>query len=206
MSVPETAKTFLPIGELVNWDKNPRNMNVEDCQRLKKQILKLGQYKPLVVTVDGAYKIVLGGNMRLQAMRELVAEGHKDFEKVWVSYVEAGTEAERLQYALSDNDRIGRYDEKALTDLARDAEGFDLGDYYVDMGEPMPLDVMLDLDDADEIEVDESRLQILRVFPPESPSLKEKAVIKIDDIEAYERIKEAVEEGRINAQSLLNLL
>lgn len=52
-------------------------------ERLKKQIQKLGQYKPLLITKDGT---VLGGNMRLKAYQEL------GIENVWVNVVDAPTE------------------------------------------------------------------------------------------------------------------
>ena len=86
------------ISELREWDKNPRSIKRVDFERLKTQIKKLGQYKPLLITEDGE---VIGGNMRLKAYREL---GIKD---VWVSVVKPKDENQKLEYALSDNDRAG---------------------------------------------------------------------------------------------------
>jgi hypothetical protein len=37
-----------PIDSVIPWDKNPRGIKTKDYDRLKKQILKLGVYKPLV--------------------------------------------------------------------------------------------------------------------------------------------------------------
>jgi len=112
------------IETLKNWDKNPRSIDKKDYARLKRQIKKLGMYKPLLVTEDGT---VLGGNMRLRAYKEL---GITD---VWVSVVEADTEAKKAEYALSDNDRAGYYNEQDLAELVTGIE-IDLEDYRVDLG------------------------------------------------------------------------
>ena len=75
------ARVLMSIEDLANWDKNPRSIDGEDMGRLKAQLLKLGQYKPLIIVMDGKRGIVIGGNMRLTAMRELIAEGHEQFKK-----------------------------------------------------------------------------------------------------------------------------
>jgi hypothetical protein len=38
----------IPTSSVIPWDKNPRGIKTKDYDRLKKQILKLGVYKPLV--------------------------------------------------------------------------------------------------------------------------------------------------------------
>lgn len=121
------------IDRLKNWDKNPRSITKDDFERLKQQLQKLGQYKPLLVTPDG---IVLGGNMRLRAYREL---GIND---IWVSVVEPKNEDEMLEYALSDNDRAGIYDEQQLAELVSEAN-IDLSLYKVDLGAPSTLAELL---------------------------------------------------------------
>ena len=94
----EDKKEMWDINKLTEWKDNPRKVTDEGLERLKFQIKKLGQYKPLLVTDRGE---VLGGNMRLRVYREL---GIKD---VWVSVVKPKDENEKIEYALSDNDRIG---------------------------------------------------------------------------------------------------
>src|SRR5581483_8163657 len=93
---------LVEIKILKEYEKNPRNITEEGMDRLKKQIQKLGQYKPLIVTPDG---IILGGNMRYKALKEL------GIEKVWVSIVKPKDENQMLEYSFSDNDRAGFYDE-----------------------------------------------------------------------------------------------
>jgi hypothetical protein len=128
-------KVIWDIPKLHEWDKNPRSISKEGYERLKKQISKLGMYKPLIVTPEGE---VLGGNMRLKAYREL---GIKD---VWVSIVEPKTEADKLEYALSDNDRAGYYDDDLLANLIPEYPEFDWASYSVDLKEPTNLQDLLD--------------------------------------------------------------
>ena len=112
------------ISRLKEWDKNPRGIEKGDFVRLKKQIKKLGQYKPLLVTKEG---VVLGGNMRLKAFKEL------GVDKVWVSVVDPKSEDEMIEYALSDNDRAGYYEDQALAELLQGSK-INLDDYKVDLG------------------------------------------------------------------------
>ena len=133
---PSSEKTFKKLSELHEWEQNPRRLSPENFDRLKEQLKKLGQYKPLLITSDGT---VIGGNMRLKALRDL---GEKT---AWVSLVEPKDEQEKLEYALSDNDRIGSYDESALASLLKDNPEIDLGTYRIDLGEAMDLNELLAL-------------------------------------------------------------
>ena len=138
------APGYRSISSLREWDKNPRSIKSKDFQRLKKQIQKLGQYKPLIITPDGE---VIGGNMRLKAYREL------GIKEVWVSVVEPKDENEKLEYALSDNDRAGFYDEDLLANLMPEFE-IDWADYAVDLKEPQNLGELLS--QFGEVEEDEA--------------------------------------------------
>jgi len=124
-----------PIDKLHEWDKNPRNITTEGFSRLKKQIQKLGQYKPLLITPDGE---VIGGNMRLKAYRDL------GVKEAWVSVVNPKDENEKLEYALSDNDRAGYYDDDLLANLTAEMPDFNWADYSVDLKEPTNLGDLLD--------------------------------------------------------------
>jgi DNA modification methylase len=144
----EESKTFWTIDKLFHWSKNPRSIQPEDKERLIKQITDLGQYKPLIITKDGE---ILGGNMRFDVYQEL---GIKD---VWVSIVNAETEADKVKYALSDNDRAGQYEEQQLAKLIEElGVDIDLDEYKVDLGEPITLAQLLEnLQDDSEIKEDE---------------------------------------------------
>jgi DNA modification methylase len=132
----DNGKTFAKLNELTLWDKNPRNINEKDYKRLKYQIKKLGQFKPLLITTAG---MVIGGNMRLRAYREMQNELNVD--KVWVSVVEPKNENELLEYALSDNDRAGYYNDEDLANLMPNYE-IDWAQYAVDLTQPVDLDTL----------------------------------------------------------------
>lgn len=125
---------YRDISTLHNWEHNPRSMTKDGLSRLIKQIKKLGVYKPLLITEDGT---VLGGNMRLQALREL---GQR---QVWVSVVKADTEEKKIEYALSDNDRAGKYEADQLANLIGNFPDVEWGDYSVDIESPLLIDDLI---------------------------------------------------------------
>jgi len=132
--------TSRPIKDLHNWDKNPRGVKKDDFERLKRLITKLGIFKPFIITEDGT---VLGGNMRLLATKELIAEGKLDITEVPVVVVDAPTEERKIEFALADNDRVGYYEDQALAELVAGID-IDLGDYKVDLGQPISLAKLLE--------------------------------------------------------------
>jgi len=124
-----------PINKLRNWDRNPRSIDKKDFERLKRQVEKFGVYKPLIATPDGE---VIGGNMRLRAIKDL---GHTE---AWVSVITPKTEAEKIEIALSDNDRAGYYDDDALAELVYEfKDDINLEDYKIDLRMPSGLDELL---------------------------------------------------------------
>lgn len=122
------------VSELHSWDKNPRGIKTTDFARLKKQIKELGLYKPFLITKDGT---VLGGNMRLKAVQDL------GITEVSVSIVDAPTDELKLKYALSDNDRVGYYEEDQLAELVLSIPDIDLGDYMIDLGKQTSIEDLL---------------------------------------------------------------
>jgi len=149
----------VPIEKCELWDKNPRGITKKDFERLKKQIQKLGVYKPLIACQENGKYIILGGNMRLRALQEL---GYKEVE---LSIVEAKTEKEKIEYSLSDNDRVGYYEEEKLAELIYPhLDELELEDFKIDIGEAISLkdvaeDFGPDIDDekADEVpEIDDT--------------------------------------------------
>ena len=66
--------------------------------------------------------------MRLKAFQEL------GVETVEISQIKPVSEAQKLKYALSDNDRAGHYDEQQLAELIHiHKSDIELGDYHVDL-------------------------------------------------------------------------
>jgi len=123
------------ISKLKNWDNNPREVTQEGFERLKKQIQELDVYKPLLIHKDGT---VLGGNMRLRAFKEL------GIKKISVSIVDASTEEQKIKYALSDNDQVGRTDKDKLLELIENYPEIKLEDYAIHLEEPQSLDKFME--------------------------------------------------------------
>ena len=124
----------VPIKDVYSWDKNPRGIDNNSFNRLKKQISKLGFYKPLICYIEDGKYITLGGNMRLKALKEL------GFEEVEVSIIYPKTEAEKVEYSLSDNDTVGYYEGDKLLKLFEEVgEQIDFSDYNVDTGVSIPI-------------------------------------------------------------------
>lgn len=135
MSTIKINRDVRAADSLKEWEGNPRSISKAGFSRLKRQIQKLGQYKPILITDDGT---VLGGNMRLKAYQEL---GIKD---IWVSVVSADTEEKKIEYALSDNDRAGKYDGDQLANLTGSFPEVEWCDYAVDIKEPLSVKDMGD--------------------------------------------------------------
>lgn len=95
-------KMWAKVSWLKPWDKNPREIKEEDFERLK-QRLKGEQFKPLLITSDG---VVLGGNMRIRAYKELRRE------KVWVSVVSFKKHEDGLVTAYVNNNKDRTFDSK----------------------------------------------------------------------------------------------
>ena len=150
----KNKRLITPIGKLSLWEKNPRKISKEKYNLLKED-LRAGQFDPLLVTNDG---MVIGGNMRLRAMKEL---GYKD---VWISIIEFVDElgkcvvyinGERsskdfkskddaiLHFALIDNQQYGEYDTLELAELTQESS-IDLEKYYIPNGQVISLKEMLE--------------------------------------------------------------
>jgi hypothetical protein len=129
------------ISKLQNWDKNPREIKEKGFENLKKQLLRAkeitGEYlfEPLLITPAG---IVLGGNMRLRALKAL---GVKD---IWVNIVDPKNEQDMMALALAANDRAGYYSAEDLLGWIEKYPDFKWGDYSVDLKEPVNLQKLID--------------------------------------------------------------
>lgn len=106
---PKPAKYELrKIAELSNWYDNPRTISEEDFVRLQEHIRRLGVYKPLLINQNN---IVLGGNMRLRALKDL------GIDEVMCAVVLTDNQQQMIEYALSDNDQMGVTDEQKMAEL-----------------------------------------------------------------------------------------
>lgn len=130
-TVVENGKTYADINDLTEWSENKelRAVGPDAYRRLKAQIQELGEYKPLLCTPEG---IVLGGNTRLKAFREL------GYVRLWVSVINTRDKNDLLKYNLSDNDNVGLYSDNGLANLLSDYD-LNLADFAADFQEPIVL-------------------------------------------------------------------
>ena len=90
---------------------NPRLIKDDKFQKLVNSIRefpKMMELRPMVVNSDN---IVLGGNMRLKALKEL---GYKDIPDEWVKSAKDLTEDEARRFIISDNVGFGEHDWEIL--------------------------------------------------------------------------------------------
>lgn len=113
------------VSELQNWEQNPRTIDEENFKNLKKYIEKHGLLTPLLV--DGRDGVtVLGGNMRLRALRELGT----DEAPCHVIPIENDKQATEI--ALLDNNPFGKYDMSQLISLVSQFD-LELDDFSIDL-------------------------------------------------------------------------
>lgn len=90
---------------------NPRIIKDDKFEKLKKSIEdfpKMMELRPMVINKDN---VVLGGNMRLKALKEL---GYKEVPDEWVKRAEDLTEEEQRQFIIKDNVGFGEHDWEML--------------------------------------------------------------------------------------------
>ena len=160
-SIKVSSSEYWDIGKLDLWDKNPRSIKDERFNELKTRLLRQGQIKPILVTHDG---VVIGGNMRLRALREL------GVPTVWVSVTEASTDKEIFDLALTDNEEFGYYEQEQVAELALELglTPLELRSYSLSLGAPTTLDLVLDKfapeaieDDVPELDEDNPPVSVL---------------------------------------------
>ena len=90
---------------------NPRVIKDDKFKKLVKSIKdfpKMMELRPMVINSDN---IVLGGNMRLKALKEL---GYKEVPKEWIKSADDLTEDEQRQFIIKDNVGFGEHDWEML--------------------------------------------------------------------------------------------
>jgi hypothetical protein len=127
--ISKNGQRLAKVEDLHPWADNPRQVHKDDAERLKRQF-ELGEHSTLLVMPDGT---TLGGNTRVQLYKTLgkeyakvvVVDIHEADPGTWVADVD-GQRATRtfdtkeqgmLEYALSHNDQIGKYDDVKLAEL-----------------------------------------------------------------------------------------
>ena len=106
---------------------NPSNPRIIKDERFKKLVKSISEFpkmmslRPIIVDADG---MILGGNMRFKALKEL---GYKDVPDEWVKRDSELTEAEKQRFIIADNIGFGEYDWDVLANEWNEAELIDWG-------------------------------------------------------------------------------
>ena len=142
------------ITDIKSNPNNPRLIKDERFEKLKKSIKefpKMMALRPMVINQDN---IVLGGNMRLKAIKEL---GYTELPDEWVKRAEDLTDEEARRFIIADNVGFGEHDWEIL---ANEWDAEELADWGLDIPD---IDYSIDeLEDGDEIELPQS----VQVEPP----------------------------------------
>lgn len=102
----------MKISKIKANPNNPRIIKDEKFNKLVKSISefpKMMQLRPLVINEDN---IVLGGNMRLKALKEL---GYKEIPDEWVKNAADLSEEEQRRFIIADNVGFGEHDWELLS-------------------------------------------------------------------------------------------
>lgn len=107
----QTKIVMIKISSIKPNPNNPRVIKDDKFKKLVKSIKefpKMMELRPMVVNSDN---IVLGGNMRLKALKEL---GYKEIPKEWVKNANDLTEDEQREFIIKDNIGFGEHDWEML--------------------------------------------------------------------------------------------
>jgi predicted RNA-binding Zn-ribbon protein involved in translation (DUF1610 family) len=97
----------IKLSDLKSNEKNPRVLRGARLDVLKKSIkdfAKMMSIRPIIIDENN---VVLGGNMRLVALKELK---YKSVPESWVKKVEGLTDKEKDQFIIKDNVSAGEWD------------------------------------------------------------------------------------------------
>jgi hypothetical protein len=101
----------IKLSSLKKNPNNPRSIRGEKFERLKRSLQSFPQMmslRPIVIDADG---VVLGGNMRLEALKALK---FKEIPDEWVKKASELTEEQKREFIVKDNAGFGDWDWDAL--------------------------------------------------------------------------------------------
>ena len=139
------------LGDLIEWDKNPRQLKEHDAEHLKKSLDNFGVADPLIINTDNR---IIGGHMRRRIMLQ---SGYKPDDLVDVRVPERElTEREAEELAIRLNKNTGDWDFDALANNFELDDllnwGFDKKELDIDLwADEPPEDVEPQIDKAEEL-------------------------------------------------------
>lgn len=143
---------MIKVSKLKRNPNNPRQIRGEKLELLKKSVSefeKMMSLRPMIVDENFT---VLGGNMRLAAIRAL---GIKEIPDDWVRQATDLTDDEKREFVIKDNNSFGEYDWDAIanewSDLPLSDWGVDLPNFEVVEEEAETKDAEAQIDKAEEL-------------------------------------------------------
>lgn len=163
------------VTSLTPADYNPRKLSEKAKDDLTKSINQFGQVEPVVINTTG---IIVGGHQRIKIYTDL---GLEDVDVMVPNRKLSKEEEKELNLRLNKN--VGEWDWDKMKEFFKIDELIGAG------FEDDEVKVWFGLSDAEDVDVDEDRMQILMVMPPESPKLKERVSIKFANKQDYDKVK-----------------
>lgn len=160
----------MKITDIKSNPNNPRLIKDEKFEKLKKSIKefpKMMALRPMVINEDN---IVLGGNMRLKALKEL---GYTELPDEWVKRAEDLTDEEARRFIIADNVGFGEHDWDIL---ANEWDADELADWGLEVWQ-----IEDEPDYEDLIEDNKNKPPIIKITF-ESPEQLQKAEIDIQEL------------------------
>jgi hypothetical protein len=138
---------MIKLSTIKSNPNNPRVIKDDKFAKLVnsiKEFPKMMELRPMVVNSD---MVVLGGNMRLKALKEA---GYKEVPNEWVKSAESLTEEEQRRFIIADNVGFGEHDWDMLANewdaVELESWGLDVGGFDIDAND---LDTEFTLPDGD---------------------------------------------------------
>tara|TARA_R110000796_G_scaffold86718_2_gene187516 strand:+ start:1092 stop:1667 length:576 start_codon:yes stop_codon:yes gene_type:complete len=135
---------MIKLSTIKSNPNNPRVIKDHKFEKLKKSIEefpKMMELRPMVINDDS---IVLGGNMRLKALKDL---GYKEVPDEWVKSAKDLTEDEQRRFIIADNVGFGEHDWDML---ANDWDSLELDEWGLDVWQ-QPADVDYSILDEEDL-------------------------------------------------------
>ena len=143
----------MKLSEIKSNPNNPRIIKDDKFHKLVNSIKDFPQMMELRPIVIDENNIVLGGNMRLKALKELK---YTEIADEWIKRASELTESEKQQFIIKDNVGFGDWDWELLTNEWNSEE---LESWGLDLEIEEAID---NLDDGEEIEFSQS----VQIEPP----------------------------------------
>jgi DNA modification methylase len=118
---------MLKLSALKTNPDNPRQIRGEQFERLKRSIKEFPEMLALRPMVTDAEGVVLGGNMRLEALKAL---GYKEVPADWVKRASELTPEQRREFVIKDNGQFGEWN---WSELANAWSDLPLADWGLDI-------------------------------------------------------------------------